>query len=516
MKKLFTLIELIVVIVVIGILSAIVIPNISNFKQEGMNTAIVSNIKNIQTSVDLYSLKNNGELPVMEVTEFVPKPIDFKILTPNQLRNTPKTKGVLYWIDAWGTVWGSTIDAPKITSRKEGKLVWNKVDGASEYRVYELEGYNGIENIITGSLIKTSLNKIDEIPHNDNMSSYESVKVEQGKAYLVSAVDNQGFETAPVSEQYEGHMNVEEDDNLIVKEKPLVEVVPSGWTAIYTVEDLNNIRNNPSGKYILMNSLDLEVSPYNEGLGWNPIPSFAGQFDGNGLSISNLYINRPTTDYTGLFGTISGGSTKISNLQLKNVDIIGQSKVGAIAGQNNSYANIINSSVVGGTILGSYDLGGLVGVNNQKAKIHRSFASNLTVSSNGLQENIGGLVGYNVNQGEVNNSYADVKVSGVKSVGGLVGYNPFSSVNNSYSIGEVKYIYAGTNQYVGGIIGYNYGYSINYSYYNKETTISINNNLTGNTTSQMYQKSTYMNWDFESIWIIDEGNDYPKLRWETK
>ena len=28
----------------------------------------------------------------------------------------------------------------------------------------------------------------------------------------------------------------------------------------------------------------------------------------------------------------------------------------------------------------------------------------------------------------------------------------------------------------------------------------------------MMQKSTYHNWNFDDIWCIDEGNDYPKLK----
>ena len=44
--------------------------------------------------------------------------------------------------------------------------------------------------------------------------------------------------------------------------------------------------------------------------GWAPIGDnssrFEGVFDGNGFKITNLYINRPTTDNVGLFGSVSG------------------------------------------------------------------------------------------------------------------------------------------------------------------------------------------------------------------
>ena len=34
----------------------------------------------------------------------------------------------------------------------------------------------------------------------------------------------------------------------------------------------------------------------------------------------------------------------------------------------------------------------------------------------------------------------------------------------------------------------------------------------GRTTEEMMKKSTYKGWDFENVWYIEEGMDYPKLR----
>lgn len=53
-KSNFTLIELIVVIVVLGILAAIVLPNIQSFRKKASNTAKVADLRNIQTAVDMY------------------------------------------------------------------------------------------------------------------------------------------------------------------------------------------------------------------------------------------------------------------------------------------------------------------------------------------------------------------------------------------------------------------------------------------------------------------------------
>lgn len=200
MSKFFTLIELVVVIVVLGLLAAIVTPNISSWQREAETTAVVSNLKNLQTSVDMYTLKNDGKLPTEEQpTEFIPQPIVMDKIYPEQLRSLPETKGILYWVDVWGNVWSSSIDAPTIESTEGKKLTWKKVEGASKYRVYQVSGYTGTENLISGKASKTSLKFVTEV------SELQTDKVKEGQAYVVSAVDKNGFESAPSGAGYTGY-----------------------------------------------------------------------------------------------------------------------------------------------------------------------------------------------------------------------------------------------------------------------------------------------------------------------
>jgi hypothetical protein len=68
------------------------------------------------------------------------------------------------------------------------------------------------------------------------------------------------------------------------------ETVPEGWVGIYTVEDLDNVRHDLDGQYILMNDLtfadgDAPFTP----IGSRQEP-FTGQFDGNGHVIRGLVI----------------------------------------------------------------------------------------------------------------------------------------------------------------------------------------------------------------------------------
>ena len=68
------------------------------------------------------------------------------------------------------------------------------------------------------------------------------------------------------------------------------ETVPEGWVGIYTVEDLDNIRNDLGGQYILMNDLTFAdgAAPFNP-IGTRQEP-FTGRFDGNGHVIRGLVI----------------------------------------------------------------------------------------------------------------------------------------------------------------------------------------------------------------------------------
>ena len=66
------------------------------------------------------------------------------------------------------------------------------------------------------------------------------------------------------------------------------ETVPEGWIGVYTVEDLDAVRHDLNGKYILMNDL---IFTEEDGV-FTPIGSyeepFMGQFDGNGYVIYHI------------------------------------------------------------------------------------------------------------------------------------------------------------------------------------------------------------------------------------
>jgi len=306
---------------------------------------------------------------------------------------------------------------------------------------------------------------------------------------------------------------------------------------VTTLAELDNVRNDLSAYYEMCQNIDAsETSLWNEDLpgnpetyfGFVPIPNFAGDFNGNGYNISNLHINRPLESSIGLFGSLTGS---VSNLGVLNVDIIGDSSVGAVVG-----------SVIGGTIANSYSSG--------------------TVSASG--SNTGGLAG-SAFSGQISDSYSAAKVFCPQSVGGLVGEAFFGSIDRSYATGSVS----GTNS-VAGLVGYAWWVFISDSYATgsatgtgwvaglvgwKEDDARINrcystgavsgstdvgglvgeedhpttnvfdsfwdtdtsgqptsDGGTGKTTAEMMQQATFTGWDFATIWNINEGTSYPFLK----
>lgn len=170
-----------------------------------------------------------------------------------------------------------------------------------------------------------------------------------------------------------------------------------GVIPIYTAEELNNIRHGLTGNYILMNNIDLSNFTNWLPIGNQSIP-FRGTLNGNGYTISNLSINRPSTSSVGLFGFTLGAT--FSNINLKDVNISGSSDVGGLVGTALISTNIINTSVTG-NIQGNNSVGGIVGYISQASIIEHSFAS---VHINGLI-NVGGLAGYASFNSKINDSF---------------------------------------------------------------------------------------------------------------
>lgn len=248
-----------------------------------------------------------------------------------------------------------------------------------------------------------------------------------------------------------------------------------------TTTTLQGMKNNLLGRYALGSDIDASgTSGWNGGAGFEPVGNGSATFDGTmtglGHTISGLTINRLATDSIGLIGYLQGTARDVG--------------------------------LAGGSISGKDYVGGLVGYSNS-GYVKNSYGS--TTVSGGV--NVGGLEGYT--GGSISNSYATGSVSdnGVNGqVGGLAGYIVSGTATNSYSTDAVT----GAAGWIGGLVGPSSTGSVSGGYWDTQTSgIATSGGGTGKLTAEMKQKATYVGWNFDKVWRIDENNGYPFLRWES-
>lgn len=313
----------------------------------------------------------------------------------------------------------------------------------------------------------------------------------------------------------------------------------------YLVENINNLlwisTNESCWSSNFLQTEDIDASDtrnWNEGAGFSPIANeyqlFQGTYIGDNHIINELYINRPGSDFIGLFGNISGAV--IENLGVTNINVTGNNEVGGLVGWNTG--STISECYASGRITGYGTTGGLIGggvesilltcyafgnvTGNERAGGLMGSASYSTIyrcnfSRNVSGDDVGGLVGHTYYT-TISKSYASIHANGDINVGGLVGSNSGSTISESYASGIVN-----GNLRVGGLVGINAGSSISDCY--ATCTCSGNNyigglvgdNINGSTIDDCYSTGTetgnnYLggfvgrNWDGQienCIWNID-------------
>ena len=69
MRRGFTLVEILIVVVILGILASVVVPQFSNATNEAMAGNIKSQLRSLQNQIDLYISRNNGTHPIMTMAQ---------------------------------------------------------------------------------------------------------------------------------------------------------------------------------------------------------------------------------------------------------------------------------------------------------------------------------------------------------------------------------------------------------------------------------------------------------------
>ncbi len=64
----FTLVEILIVVVILGILAAIVIPQFTNASQSAKASSLISQLQTIRSQLELFQIQHNGDYPTVDST----------------------------------------------------------------------------------------------------------------------------------------------------------------------------------------------------------------------------------------------------------------------------------------------------------------------------------------------------------------------------------------------------------------------------------------------------------------
>jgi hypothetical protein len=241
---------------------------------------------------------------------------------------------------------------------------------------------------------------------------------------------------------------------------------------LYNLADLELIGTTGyplSAYYELVNDIDASATSnptYNSGQGFIPIGGgggptanrFNGDFNGNGYTVSGLYINTPSIGYVGLIGLISNPG-KVHDLTV-DCNITAGSTIGAIAGYSlvtDNRTDVISNCTVHGTITGTDTVGAIIGGKDPGNDIVNCNSDAIVTGT----IHVGGIIGA-VTDGRCNITNCNFTGSVISTasspqyIGGLIGYiNTWDTVNNSIVSGcnVTGTITANNGSYIGGIVG---------------------------------------------------------------
>jgi The GLUG motif. len=250
------------------------------------------------------------------------------------------------------------------------------------------------------------------------------------------------------------------------------------------------------------------------------VGGFAGSISNSSASDCSAAGNaKGSNEYVGGFvGSIYNSSVS-KNSATGHAE--GNQKVGGFAGSISF--SFISDNSASGYAEGNQNVGGFVGEITFKSSVYKSSA---TGHAKGSDKYVGGFVG-SMDGSLISDSYAMGNAEGGDYVGGFVGsmvslLNRPSSIRNSYAIGNAE----GIGDYIGGFVG-NMGSigTITDSFYIGAPHLEGDANGIFVTSAELKQINTFKetgeyvskNWnisssyDSNSIWYINEGNDYPKL-----
>lgn len=270
-------------------------------------------------------------------------------------------------------------------------------------------------------------------------------------AFSASANENapEGIWTDYAAKDFGGGSGTKDDPYLLSTAEQIAKLAADINSGVYD-------RDHSNEYFKLTDNIDLSAHrwiPIGSGTATTSMHAFGGYFDGDGHTVSGMYVDESDNKFSaGFFGNVSGRVIKnltIKDAYVKSVDTdAGYDGAGILIGnaaEGYGIDILVENCHVSGKVEGKIACGGLVGKNSYG--VYKNCSSDVEINSDFIA---GGFIG-----GDFSGTYESCTSSGIVNghheVGGFAGELFYeSSVNKCLSDAEVN----GRNWHVGGFVGY--------------------------------------------------------------
>jgi len=118
----FTLVEILIVVVILGILAAIVIPQFTNASESAKVSSLISQLQTIRSQLELFQVQHNGKYPTLDGSE------PWKVMTTQ----SDATEATSSTADGNGE-FGPYLQAPAVNPFSGGSSVGSGTDTDWQY-----------------------------------------------------------------------------------------------------------------------------------------------------------------------------------------------------------------------------------------------------------------------------------------------------------------------------------------------------------------------------------------------
>ena len=301
----------------------------------------------------------------------------------------------------------------------------------------EVTGHKDASEVTLSFYVGKNLLDVEIYHKGAKMTTGATYDIDTGYVTIVTS----DFSPFEVLFKYDSNVSAPEET-----EKGVLEISTAGQL-LYLAEKVNVYGKTFEGQTVVLTA-DIDLT----GINWKPIgqngdkAGFQGTFDGQGHTISNLYVNQSDRAYqaAGFFGSARYATIKnfkIVNATIINLDDAGNTDNGAavVVGAAQFATTIDNVDVENATVVGNRRVAAIAGyyvgtITNCDVK-SVNLTANFDAMGDGSYDNadkVGMIIAYSNGASTIsNNTVTGGSIIGYRDIGGIAGYATTSTLTNN-------------------------------------------------------------------------------------